>query len=260
MIKLLHAQYLYTTAPFWKHLFLLTCQFVMTWNAWAFRTLIRNRMIPRKMPGKFKIHKSLQSEVTPPKNKHVPWKIVIGRLLSFWNGPFLGDMLVFRDVSIPYNVTSPKQTGRKMIPHSYCESWTDELSWVGWRVHSTKQHDLLQNTGDYKVSRPILTPLCNDTNVEVAYHFCKVDSIQIGMFIHFVDVASSLFSGFAATSIESLCWTAWFLGFLVGCYRGGGVGAMLVLTHAHTHTHTHTRTHWTNSSESGFCFTSRCDE
>lgn len=79
-------------SSFWKHLFLLTCQFVMTWNAWAFRTLIRNRMIPRKMPGTFKIHKSLQSEVTPPKNKHVPWKIVIGRLLSFWHGPVLRDM------------------------------------------------------------------------------------------------------------------------------------------------------------------------
>lgn len=30
--------------------------------------------------------------------QHVSWKIVVGRLLSFWNGPFLGDMLVFRDV------------------------------------------------------------------------------------------------------------------------------------------------------------------
>lgn len=86
-------------SSFWKHLFLLTCQFVMTWNAWAFRTLIRNRMIPRKMPGTFKIHKSLQSEVTPPKNKHVPWKIVIGRLLCFWNGLFLrGNMLVLGGV------------------------------------------------------------------------------------------------------------------------------------------------------------------
>ena len=34
-----------------------------------------------------------------PENEHVPWKIVVGRLLSFWNGPFLADMLVFRDVS-----------------------------------------------------------------------------------------------------------------------------------------------------------------
>ncbi len=31
-------------------------------------------------------------ELLQKKKKHVTWKIVVERLLSFWNGPFLGDV------------------------------------------------------------------------------------------------------------------------------------------------------------------------
>ena len=31
-------------------------------------------------------------------SQHVPWIIVVGRLLSFWNWPFLGDVLIFGGV------------------------------------------------------------------------------------------------------------------------------------------------------------------
>ena len=31
-------------------------------------------------------------------NEHVPWKSMVGRCIPYWNGPFLGDMLVFGDV------------------------------------------------------------------------------------------------------------------------------------------------------------------
>ena len=31
----------------------------------------------------------------PGKRTNVPWKSMVGRCISYWNGPFLGDMLVF---------------------------------------------------------------------------------------------------------------------------------------------------------------------
>ncbi len=34
----------------------------------------------------------------PPKTNMYPAKMVVGRLLSFWNGSFVGDMVVFRGV------------------------------------------------------------------------------------------------------------------------------------------------------------------
>ena len=75
------------------------------------------------------------------------------------------------------------------------------------------------------------------------------------MCIHFLDAASSLFSGFAATSIDSFVLNSMISRVFGGLLRAEGLG------HAcfDTRTHTHTRTE-SNSSESGFCFTSGCDE
>ena len=33
-----------------------------------------------------------------PKLTNVPWKLMVGRCISYWNSPFLGDMLVFQGV------------------------------------------------------------------------------------------------------------------------------------------------------------------
>ena len=39
----------------------------------------------------------------------VPWKMMVGRLFSFWNGPFVGDMLIFGGGGIRFiNVWSSK--------------------------------------------------------------------------------------------------------------------------------------------------------
>ena len=35
-----------------------------------------------------------------PENQHVPWKSMVGRCVSYWNTPFLEDMLVFWGVSM----------------------------------------------------------------------------------------------------------------------------------------------------------------
>ena len=35
----------------------------------------------------------------PPENQHIPWKMMVGRCISYWNSPFWGDMLIFRGVS-----------------------------------------------------------------------------------------------------------------------------------------------------------------
>ena len=32
-------------------------------------------------------------------NQHLPWKAMVGRCISYWNSPFLGDMLVFGGVT-----------------------------------------------------------------------------------------------------------------------------------------------------------------
>ncbi len=66
------------------------------------------------------IPKMMVWEMYSPENLHVPWKIVVGRLFSFWNCPFLGDILVFWDV----------------IPWKYCyfEFWVSMLNLGGCRL------------------------------------------------------------------------------------------------------------------------------
>ena len=43
---------------------------------------------------------SIKCMSTPPQFKHFPLKIVVGGLLSFWNGRFFGDMLSFSGVFV----------------------------------------------------------------------------------------------------------------------------------------------------------------
>ena len=40
------------------------------------------------------------SWVYSPENSHSLWKVMVGRLLSFWNGPSSGDMLILGGVTI----------------------------------------------------------------------------------------------------------------------------------------------------------------
>ena len=44
------------------------------------------------------VHKKHFSEGVLPGKLTCPLKIMVGRCISYWNGPFLGDMLVFRGV------------------------------------------------------------------------------------------------------------------------------------------------------------------
>ena len=41
----------------------------------------------------------------PSEVKHSPWKMVVGRLLSYWDGPFSGAMLNFGRVTFEFGVT-----------------------------------------------------------------------------------------------------------------------------------------------------------
>ena len=49
------------------------------------------------------ITKHTKSEIMDnytPENQHVPWKSMVGRCISYWTDPFLGDMLVFGRVHL----------------------------------------------------------------------------------------------------------------------------------------------------------------
>ena len=60
---------------------------------------------------------------TPWKTKHVPCKSLVGRCISYWNSPFLGDMLVFWGVIF---------LQLYILPYGIFADWLG--CWVAWPI------------------------------------------------------------------------------------------------------------------------------
>lgn len=63
---------------------------------------------------------------TPLENSHVAWEIVVWRLLSVCDGPFLGDMLGFGGCISPFSPPSQALCQTFSASHPLCESPSDQ--------------------------------------------------------------------------------------------------------------------------------------
>ena len=82
------------------------------------------------------------SEDYSPENSHVPWKSIVGRCISYWNSPFLGDELVsfqgwyvgFQS-DFPHNLNRPAFTKAHGWQNSKHRSMTiPSEKWIAIRV------------------------------------------------------------------------------------------------------------------------------
>ena len=74
----------------------------------------------------------IKAVVTPPETQHVPWRLLVGRCISYWISPFLGDMLVFRGVFAVYRGLA---LGGFILDSHDCIDVTILTKLVEWKVN-----------------------------------------------------------------------------------------------------------------------------
>ena len=82
----IHAHWDCSTAHFWWGSVRVSFLFFLS-------TICSTTCVPFLCASKKSAGESIR--IYSPENQHVPWKSMVGRCIPYWNGPFLGDMLVF---------------------------------------------------------------------------------------------------------------------------------------------------------------------